>query len=161
MADGSERIADGKRNTDGPFTRILVATRGRPWSERALALGVRMAKAYQIELVVIAVLTPTYVPQKNAAWGIAAASEVGDDVRRIAERVLEEASTLAKANGVKYVCEIRQGRPAEEIIKAAEQHQCDLILIGSRGLSGARRVTMGETGNEVVLKAPMPVIVVK
>ena len=66
-----------------------------------------------------------------------------------------------RANGVKYVCEIRQGRPAEEIIKAAEQHQCDLILIGSRGLSGARRVTMGETGNEVVLKAPMPVIVVK
>jgi nucleotide-binding universal stress UspA family protein len=56
---------------------------------------------------------------------------------------------------------MRQGRPAEEIIKAAEQHQCDLILIGSRGQSGARRVTMGETGNEVVLKAPVPVIVVK
>ena len=56
---------------------------------------------------------------------------------------------------------LREGRPAEEIIKAAEQHQCDLILIGSRGESGARRVTMGETGNEVVLKAPMPVIVVK
>jgi nucleotide-binding universal stress UspA family protein len=118
-------MADAK--LDGPFTRILVATRGAPWSERALKLGVRMATAYQLELVVIAVLTPTYVPQKNAAWGIAAASEVG----------------------------------AEEIIKAVEQHQCDLILIGSHGEGGARRVTMGETGNEVVLKAPVPVIVVK
>jgi nucleotide-binding universal stress UspA family protein len=54
-----------------------------------------------------------------------------------------------------------KGRPAEEILKAAEQHRCDLIIIGSRGQSGVRRVTMGETGNEVVMKAPMPVIVVK
>ena len=146
---------------DGPFTRILVATRGRPWSERALALAVRMARAYRIEVVIVAVLTPNYVPDRHSTWGISAAPQVGDDVRRIAERVLEEAAAFADANGVKYVCELRQGRPAEEIIKAAEQRQCDLILIGSRGLSGARRVTMGETGNEVVLKAPMPVIVVK
>jgi nucleotide-binding universal stress UspA family protein len=146
---------------DRPFTRVLVATRGAPWSERALELGVRMAKADRLELVVIAVLTPTYVPRKNAAWGIAAASEVGADVRQLVQRVLEHASDLAKANGLKYVCEMRQGRPAEEIIKAAEQHQCDVILIGSRGESGARRVTLGETGNEVVLKAPVPVIVVK
>lgn len=152
-------MADAK--LDGSFSRILVATRGAPWSERALKLGVRMATAYQLELVVIAVLTPIYEPQKNAAWGIGAALEVGSDVRQLVQRVLERASDLAKAHGLKYVCETREGRPAEEIIKAAEEHQCDLILIGSRGESGARRVTMGETGNEVVLKAPMPVVVVK
>jgi nucleotide-binding universal stress UspA family protein len=146
---------------DRPFTRILVATLGRPWSERALALAVRMAAAYQLELVIVAVLTPTYVPQKNAAWGIAPAAEVGEDVRQLAERVLEQASALATAHDVRHRCEMRAGRPAEEIIKAAEQHQCDGIVIGSRGLSGVRRVTMGETGNEVVLKAPVPVIVVK
>jgi nucleotide-binding universal stress UspA family protein len=146
---------------EGPFTRILVATRGAPWSARALELAIRMAKAYQLELVVIAVLTPTYVPERRATWGIAAASEVDEDVRRVAQRVLEEAAAMAQATGLKCMCEMRQGRPAEEIIKAAEQHQCDLILIGSRGQSGVRRVTMGETGNEVVLKAPVPVIVVK
>jgi nucleotide-binding universal stress UspA family protein len=152
-------MADAK--LAAPFSRILVATRGAPWSDRALQLGVRMAKAYQLELVVIAVLTPTYEPQKNAAWGIGAALEVGADVRQVAQRVLERASDLAKAHGLKYVCETRAGRPAEEIIKAADEHQCDLILIGSHGESGERRVTMGETGNEVVLKAPIPVIVVK
>jgi nucleotide-binding universal stress UspA family protein len=146
---------------EGPFTRILVATRGRPWSERALELGVRMARSYHLELVVVAILTPTYVPERRATWGIAAASEVNEDARQLTRRVLDEASKLAKANGVRYVCEMRQGRPAEEIIKAAEQHQCDLILIGSRGESGVRRVTMGETGNEVVLKAPVPVVIVK
>jgi len=148
-------------NPEGPFRRILVASRGRPWSEQAVELAVGMAKAYQLELVVVTVLTPPYVPTRRATWGIAAAPEVEEDVKRLAQRVLDGASTLAKANGVKSFGELREGRPAEEIIKAAEQHQCDLILIGSRGQSGVRRVTMGETGNEVVLKAPVPVIVVK
>ena len=145
----------------GPFTRILVASRGRPWSERAVELAIRMAKAYRLELVVVAILTPDYVPERHATWGIAAAPGVEEDVKQLAQRVLDGAAALAQANGLRYVCEMRQGRPAEEIIKAAEQHQCDLILIGSRGESGVRRVTMGETGNEVVLKAPVPVIVVK
>jgi nucleotide-binding universal stress UspA family protein len=146
---------------EAPFRRILVATRGRPWSERALELAIRMAQAYRLELVIVSILTPPYVPERGATWGIATAPEVEHDVKQLAQRVLREASALAEANELKYICEIRQGRPAEEIIKAAEQHQCDLILIGSRGQSGVRRVTMGETGNEVVLKAPVPVIVVK
>jgi nucleotide-binding universal stress UspA family protein len=120
-----------------------------------------MATAYHLELVVVAILAPTYVPEKGAPWGIATSPALGEDVKQVAQRVLEEASALAKAYGLRYICEMREGRPAEEIIKAAEQHQCDLIIIGSRGQSGVRRVTMGETGNEVVLKAPTPVIVVK
>ena len=47
--------------------------------------------------------------------------EVGVDVRQVAQRVLERASNLAKAHGLKYVCETREGRAAEEIIKAAGQ----------------------------------------
>jgi nucleotide-binding universal stress UspA family protein len=146
---------------EGPFTRILVATRGRPWSKRALALAVRLAKAYQLELVVVAVLTPAFVPQKNATWGVAPSSGVEEDVRQLAQQVLDEASALAQSQGLTYVCELREGRPADEILKAAVEHQCDVIVIGSRGLSGMKRVTLGETGNEVTLKAPVPVIVVK
>ena len=71
-------------NPEGSFTRILVAIKCTLWSKQALELGVRMAKAYQLEFLVIAVPTPTYMPQKNAAWGIAAASEVGTDVRQCA-----------------------------------------------------------------------------
>jgi nucleotide-binding universal stress UspA family protein len=147
--------------SESAFTRILVATRGQPWSERALELAVRMAKAYGLELIVVAVLTPGYVPEKHAAWGVAPAADVEEEITSLAERSLEKARALAEANGLTYVCEMREGRPSDEILKAAEEHQCDMIVIGSRGLSGVRRVTMGETGNEVVLKVPMPVIVVK
>lgn len=147
--------------SESAFTRILVATRGQPWSERALELAVRMAKAYGLELIVVAVLTPGYVPEKHAAWGVAPAVDVEEEITSLAVRSLEKARALAEANGLTCVCEMREGRPADEILKAAEEHQCDVIVIGSRGLSGVRRVTMGETGNEVVLKASMPVMVVK
>ena len=50
---------------DTPFKRILVGTLGSQWSQRALELAVNMAKAYQIELVVLAVPTPAYVPEKK------------------------------------------------------------------------------------------------
>ena len=143
------------------FNRILVATLGRPWSVHALELAVRMAKADDLELVVVAILTPSYVPEKHAAWGIALSAGVGQDIKALAEHVLETARSLAEANGLTYVCEMREGRAADEILQAAQEHQCDVIVIGSRGLGGERRVTMGETGNEVILKAPVPVIVVK
>jgi nucleotide-binding universal stress UspA family protein len=146
---------------EGPFTRILAATRGRPWSERALELAVRMATAYHAELVVVAILTPEYIPKRRATWGVAPSAAVEEDVRQLAQRVLDRASAVAKVHDVKHVCELREGRPVDEILKAAEEHQCDVIVIGSRGLSGVSRVTLGETGNELLLKAPMPVIVVK
>lgn len=146
---------------DTPFKRILVGTLGSPWSQRAFELAVNMAKAYHIELVVVAVLTPAYVPEKKAPFGIGAVSGADEDVRQFAKRVLEQAASVAQANGIKPVCELREGRAADEILNSAQEHQCDLIIIGSRGLRGAGGVTLGGASNEVVLKAPVPVMVVK
>ena len=78
----------------------------------------------------------------------------GPVVRALAERILEKACRLAQANSLSCVCDMREGRAANEILKAAEEHECDVMVIGSRGLSGVKRVTMGETGNEVALQAP-------
>ena len=51
------------------FTRILVATGGSPWSGRALEVALQMAKAYDLELVVVAVLTQALCAAKNSALG--------------------------------------------------------------------------------------------
>lgn len=147
--------------SDIPFRRILVGTLGSPWSQRAVELAVRMAKAYQIELVVIAVATPAYVPEKKAPFGVGAVSRPDEDVRRLAQEVLEKTASLAQAAGIKPVCELREGRVADEILGAAEQHGCDLIVIGTRGERETSSVTLGEAGSEVVRKASLPVMVVK
>jgi nucleotide-binding universal stress UspA family protein len=57
--------------------------------------------------------------------------------------------------------EIVTGDPAEEIIRLAKIHKADLILIGSRGLTGMQRILLGSVSSQVVADAPCSVLVVK
>ncbi|HEY9850544.1 MAG TPA: universal stress protein [Leptolyngbyaceae cyanobacterium] len=57
--------------------------------------------------------------------------------------------------------EIVTGDPAEEIIRLANIYQADLILIGSRGLTGLKRILQGSVSSQVVENAPCSVLVVK
>jgi len=53
------------------------------------------------------------------------------------------------------------GDPAEEIIRLANIHKADLIIIGSRGLTGMKRIVQGSVSSQVVEEAPCSVLVVK
>lgn len=57
--------------------------------------------------------------------------------------------------------EIVTGDPAEEIIRLANIYQADLIAIGSRGLTGVKRIIQGSVSSQVVENAPCSVMVVK
>ncbi|MGE5656068.1 MAG: universal stress protein [Actinomycetota bacterium] len=57
--------------------------------------------------------------------------------------------------------EIVAGDPAEEIIRLANIYQADLILIGSRGLTGLKRILEGSVSSQVVADAPCSVLVIK
>ena len=86
-----------------------------------------------------------------------------EEVRRHAKEVLDKASALASTQCITSLDERREGRAAEEVLKAVDRHRCDRSIIGSRGLSGVSRMIMisREAGQEVVLNAPMPVVVAK
>jgi nucleotide-binding universal stress UspA family protein len=57
--------------------------------------------------------------------------------------------------------EIVSGDPAEELIRLANIYQADLIIIGTRGLKGVKRVIQGSVSSQVVADAPCSVFVVK
>lgn len=57
--------------------------------------------------------------------------------------------------------EIVSGDPAQEIIRLANIYQADLIVIGSRGLTGVKRIIQGSVSSQVVEDAPCSVLVVK
>lgn len=57
--------------------------------------------------------------------------------------------------------EIVTGDPAEEIIRLANIYHADLIVIGSRGLTGFKRIVQGSVSSQVVEDAPCSVLVVK
>lgn len=57
--------------------------------------------------------------------------------------------------------ELVTGDPAEEIIRLANIYKAELILIGSRGLTGMKRIVQGSVSSQVVEDAPCSVLVVK
>ncbi|MDV2990755.1 MAG: putative universal stress protein [Chroococcidiopsis sp. SAG 2025] len=69
-------------------------------------------------------------------------------------------SYQAKLSG-ESIIEIVTGDPAEEIIRLANIYQADLIAIGSRGLTGVKRIIQGSVSSQVVENAPCSVLVVK
>lgn len=57
--------------------------------------------------------------------------------------------------------EIVNGDPAVEIVRLAHIYHADLIVIGSRGLTGLKRILQGSVSSQVVVEAPCSVLVVK
>jgi len=57
--------------------------------------------------------------------------------------------------------EIVTGDPAEEIVRLAKIHKADLIVLGSRGLTGMKRILLGSVSSQIVEDAPCSVLVVK
>ncbi|CAG7638653.1 Stress response protein NhaX [Paenibacillus solanacearum] len=79
----------------------------------------------------------------------------------LAKRTLEQAE-IRVAPYAAFTGEIvTDGSPAGAIVSCAEHHECDLIIIGNRGLSGLQKLFLGSVSKQVVQDAPVPVLVVK
>jgi nucleotide-binding universal stress UspA family protein len=77
------------------------------------------------------------------------------------KHVIAEAARWAAEAGVECDTELAWGRVADVICRVAQERECDLIVVGSRGLTGFKRLMLGSISNAVAAKAPCPVLVVK
>lgn len=81
--------------------------------------------------------------------------------QELGEKILDEASGYFKETKVTVVVHLHQGYPYYEILKAADENNADIIVIGSRGLMGLESFLLGSVTRKVAINAPMPVLVVK
>jgi nucleotide-binding universal stress UspA family protein len=81
--------------------------------------------------------------------------------RRTRTAGCENVAAELRAAGVDAVAEIRHGDPAHEIVAAAEAARAGLVVVGTRGLTGLRRLILGSVGRNVLLSAPCSVLVVR
>ncbi len=88
------------------------------------------------------------------------AVSVAEDLRATAVAGEGVAERLRGA-GLDAVAEVRQGDPAQEIIASATRHGAGLILVGTRGQTGLRRLLLGSVARKVLLYAPCSVLVVR
>jgi len=125
------------------FQRLLIASDGSSYSDAALMEATAMAARAGSELL-----------------GVAVAREEGEisETREILQRML----TAANREGVSFQGISPQGLAADEgIIQVALENRVDLIIMGSHGRTGFKRLLMGSVTERVIGQAPCPVLVVK
>jgi nucleotide-binding universal stress UspA family protein len=84
-----------------------------------------------------------------------------NNVKEEAQQNLEEFAKQVREQGVAVEILVREGYPATVIEEEAVRQEADLIVIGTRGLSGLKHMLLGSIAERVVQKAPCPVLTVK
>ena len=141
------------------YKRILVATGGSPWSETAVAYALRLAARTAAELRILTVLTVPAVDM--AEVGAMACDTLLDSIEQDGKSRLTRAASQATWAGVAYDTILEWGPIPQTIVQTAETEDCDLIILGSRLLTGWKRLRLGSIVNTVAATAHQPVLVVK
>ena len=121
---------------------MVVGVDGSETSGKALALALRLAAALGTALHVV-----------NAYGARQAPSD--------ADAVLAAATRAAHAQGLQAVTHARRDDPAEALIAVAEEQDADLLVVGSKGMSGAARLLLGSVPNKVSHHAPCSLLIVR
>lgn len=132
--------------------RVLVPVDGSKGSYAALKVGMEFAERFGGELAVL-VVTP------ELAFDEAIQEELQVLMERSSREILEGASRAAAQAGMRAEELLARGDPAEEILRHARGY--DLIVMGSRGLSGLKRILLGSVSGHVLDRAPCSVLVVR
>jgi len=81
--------------------------------------------------------------------------------REDVEATLRDASERVEAAGVQVNTYAREGDPADAILDVAEERGADLIVVGNKGMTGAKRFLLGSVPNKVSHHAPCSVLIIR
>lgn len=139
-----------------PFRSILCPVDFSDHAGRALRYAAALAGRGDMRLAVIAVADPL-LAEAAAAHGVTLQGEVGR--RELAEFVADAIPSASRPASPPSML-LRVGRPEEEIGRAAAEQHADLIVMGTHGLGGYRKMFFGSTTEKVLRTAPIPVLAV-
>ena len=135
--------------------RILVPTDFSETSAAALRYGVALARAFGSQIYLL------HVPEHP---GEAAETEyplgLFETMQNAAHDRLGHLLNEGEMRELKPECAMRLGKPSEEIVRHASEHEIDLIVMGTHGREGIARAFMGSVAETVVRRAPCPVLTV-
>ncbi len=141
------------------FKTIVVALDGSRSSAEAFGVALRAATADGSKLAILSVVDPVSV---LGHWPLDPVEALQlETVKRRAAAIVDEA--VAKASGAGIVAEGRVliGTAGEEIIGYAAAASADAVVVGTHGLSGYKRLSIGSVAEDVLRSAPCPVMLVR
>ncbi|MFP3258124.1 MAG: universal stress protein [Caldivirga sp.] len=141
------------------FSKILVATDGSQYSDKAVDVAIRLAKVFNSSLYIIHVVEEDKVAMATSAMPIMV--NIIDDMVKAGNEILSKAKARAVDMGVNAETILARGNAADKILETAERLNVDLIVVGSRGLRGLARFLLGSVSEKVARHSNKPVLIVK
>ena len=141
------------------YSRIVVAYDHSELSKKALKMAMSLAKQDEkIEILVLMVLQPARPMVYSYGYAFEAIQDSErEEVNSIRKEIEEDLQLLP--NKTRSV--VIEGNPGVMIVEFVKQNDCDLVIMGSRGLSGLKELFLGSVSHYVVQKASCPVFIVK
>ena len=141
---------------------IVVGTDGSDTAAEAVRQATELAKALGARIHLVSAFEPVgnqrlreerqQVPE-DMSWMV--------NEREDVEATLNEAAEQIKEAGVQVETFSRQGDPADAILDVAEERRADLIVVGNKGMTGAKRFLLGSVPNKVSHHAPCSVLIIR
>lgn len=153
-----EFLHEGAEGDGLALKRILVPVDFSECSELALTCGNSIANETGAELTLLHV-APIHYPVSE--YGVMECPQLDAELREKSEKHLQElaAREARKVSQLRY--DIRQGKAGVEIVNLADDQDMELIVMGTRGLSGLRHLLLGSTAEYVVRYASCPTLIVR
>jgi len=141
---------------------IVVGTDGSETAQKAVTEAVELAR----ELGARVDLVSAYEPVSNQRLREEARQVPGDlqwmvNPLEDVEETLATAAEEVRSAGVKCETFAREGDPADAILDVAEERGSDLIVVGNKGMTGAKRFLLGSVPNKVSHHAPCSVLIIR
>ena len=144
------------------FTRIVVGTDGSETAAEAVRQAVDLAKLAGAALSIVSAYEP--VPKRRLEGEQQdAPADVQHEIgpREDVNLVLDAAAAEVRKEGIEVQTHPVEADPADAILNVAEETGADLIVVGNKGMTGARRFMLGSVPNNVSHHAPCSVLIVR
>ena len=144
------------------FRSIVVGTDGSDTAQKAVDEAVDLAKALGAKLWLVSAYEP--VPKarlREEARQTPADLQWMVNPREEVDTTLSDAADVVRGAGIEVETFAREGDPADAILDVAEERDADLIVVGNKGMTGARRFLLGSVPNKISHHAPCSVYIAR
>jgi nucleotide-binding universal stress UspA family protein len=139
--------------------RIVVGVDGSRQGQAAIDFLLRMPVLKAARTTVVSVVPP--LPIESSLHPPSLLNSVLVPLEKQARDVAVQAAARLRRAGFEATSLVTHGNPSHEIVRLAEAERANLVVVGSRGLTGTARFLMGSVSDGVVKYAPCPVLVVR
>lgn len=141
------------------FDRILLPTDGSDPAESAVEMALGLAETHEATLCVLFIVDqPTSV--SGIGEGFAGLDNLLDALEKEGHNTTEEIAERARARDIETTAAVLRGSPHDDILTYANEHDVDIIVMGTHGRTGVKRALLGSVTEDVVRHSEIPVLTV-